>query len=119
MNITIIGSGFSGLSAAAILAQKGYDVNVVEKHNQIGGRARQFSAKGFNFDMGPSWYWMPDVFDNFFSQFNRETKDYYKLVKLDPGFQIIFRELRDLHSFAPFHFLKYRKISANFRDCFG
>jgi len=90
MNITIIGSGFAGLSAAAILAQKGYSVHVVEKHNQIGGRARQFSEQGFNFDMGPSWYWMPDVFDNFFNQFNKSTKDYYSLVKLDPGFQIIF-----------------------------
>jgi len=92
MNITIIGSGFAGLSAAAILAKKGYDVNVIEKHNQIGGRARQFSAKGFHFDMGPSWYWMPDVFDNFFNQFNKSTKDYYKLIKLDPGFQIIFKD---------------------------
>jgi len=91
MNITIIGSGFSGLSAAAILAKQGYDVNVIEKHNQIGGRARRFAEKGFNFDMGPSWYWMPDVFDKFFNQFNKSTKDYYNLIKLDPGFQIIFK----------------------------
>ena len=91
MNVTIIGSGFAGLSAAAILAKKGYNVSVIEKHNQIGGRARKFSKQGFSFDMGPSWYWMPDVFENFFNQFNKSTKDYYNLIKLDPGFKIIFK----------------------------
>ena len=96
MNITIIGSGFAGLSAAAILAKKGYNVNIIEKHSQIGGRARQFSEQGFNFDMGPSWYWMPDVFENFFNQFNKSTKDYYNLIKLDPGFQIIFEDQENL-----------------------
>ena len=64
---------------------------LLEKHNQIGGRARQFSKQGFSFDMGPSWYWMPDVFENFFNQFNKSTQDYYNLIKLDPGFQIIFK----------------------------
>ena len=91
MNVTIIGSGFAGLSAAAILAKQGYNVSVIEKHNQIGGRARKFSKQGFSFDMGPSWYWMPDVFENFFNQFNKSTQDYYNLIKLDPGFQIIFK----------------------------
>ena len=96
MNITIIGSGFAGLSTAAVLANKGYSVKVLEKHNQIGGRARQFSAKGYNFDMGPSWYWMPDVFENFFKQFKKSTSDYYELLKLDPGFQIIFQDQSNL-----------------------
>ena len=96
MNITIIGSGFAGLSTAAVLANKGYSVQVLEKHNQIGGRARQFSAKGFNFDMGPSWYWMPDVFENFFKQFKKSPSDYYELLKLDPGFQIIFQDQSNL-----------------------
>ena len=66
-DIAIIGSGFSGLSAAAVLSQKGHSVTVYEKNNELGGRARKFKAKGYTFDMGPSWYWMPDVFDKFFS----------------------------------------------------
>lgn len=86
----VIGSGFSGLSAAAFLAKSGKKVNIIEKNQELGGRARQFSSNGFLFDMGPSWYWMPDVFDKFFSNFQKTTSDYYKLKKLDPGFQIIF-----------------------------
>ena len=91
-DIAIIGSGFSGLSAAAILAQKGHSVTVYEKNAELGGRARQFKAKGYTFDMGPSWYWMPDVFERFFNRFNKKASDYYELKKLDPGFQIIFDE---------------------------
>lgn len=87
----IIGSGFSGLSAAARLAQGGYSVTVLEKNEMAGGRARQFQEKGYTFDMGPSWYWMPDVFDRFFASFGKDTSDYYLLEKLDPGFHIIFR----------------------------
>jgi phytoene desaturase len=89
-DIAIIGSGFSGLSAAAILSQKGHKVTVYEKNNELGGRARQFKAKGYTFDMGPSWYWMPDVFDKFFNRFNKKSSDFYSLKQLDPGFQIIF-----------------------------
>ncbi len=89
-NIAIIGSGFSGLSAAAVLSQKGHSVTVYEKNEELGGRARQFKAKGYTFDMGPSWYWMPDVFNKFFSRFNKSSTDFYTLKKLDPGFQIIF-----------------------------
>ena len=85
-NYNIIGSGFSALSTADVLARKGGDVNVFEKNNELGGRARQFSEDGFVFDMGPSWYWMPDVFENFFNKFGKQTSDYYDLVKLDPGF---------------------------------
>jgi phytoene desaturase len=88
--IAIIGSGFSGLSAACFGAKGGHDVTVFEKNTMIGGRARYFYEKGFMFDMGPSWYWMPDVFDTFFNEFGKSTHDYYKLVKLDPGFQIFF-----------------------------
>ena len=91
MQVNIIGGGFSGLSSAAMLAQKGYNVNVIEKNSQLGGRARKFYAKDFMFDMGPSWYWMPDVFEKFFKTFNKNPEDYYKLIKLDPGFQIIFQ----------------------------
>ncbi len=89
-SFNIIGSGFSGLSSAAFLAHHGNKVNIIEKNNHFGGRARQFKKDGFVFDMGPSWYWMPDIFDNFFNNFNKKTSDYYKLIKLNPSFQIIF-----------------------------
>jgi len=88
--ISIIGSGFSGLSAAAVLADKGHKVQVFEKNEHIGGRARTFHEKGYTFDMGPSWYWMPDVFEKFFHRFDKKIEDYIDLVQLDPGFQIIF-----------------------------
>ena len=70
-NIAIIGSGFSSLSAACYLSKSGHKVTVYEKNDSLGGRARQFKEKGFTFDMGPSWYWMPDVFDKFFNDFGR------------------------------------------------
>lgn len=88
--ISIIGSGFSGLSAACFAAHHGHEVTVFEKNTTIGGRARTYTEHGFTFDMGPSWYWMPDIFDNFFAQFGKKTEDYYKLQKLDPGFQMVF-----------------------------
>ncbi len=88
--IAIIGSGFSGLSTAAMLAKDGYKVTVYEKNSELGGRARQFTAKGYTFDMGPSWYWMPDVFETFFAKFGKSPEDYFDLIKLDPGFQILF-----------------------------
>ena len=88
----IIGSGFSGLSSAAFLAKNGVNVTVIEKNPTIGGRARIFKEKGYTFDMGPSWYWMSDIFDNFFKEFNYETSQLYQLIKLDPGFKIIFKD---------------------------
>ena len=88
----IIGSGFAGLSAASFLAKAGWDVTVLEKHDQPGGRARQFKAEGFTFDMGPSWYWMPDVFERYFKQFGRSVSDYYKLIRLDPSYRIIWND---------------------------
>jgi phytoene desaturase len=89
---SVIGSGFSGLSAACFLANAGHDVTVFEKNKELGGRARSFTANGFTFDMGPSWYWMPDVFEKFFANFDKHSSDYYNLVQLDPGFQVIFGE---------------------------
>lgn len=88
--IAVIGGGFSGLAAASFAAKAGYEVALFEKNEQVGGRARAFSAEGFMFDMGPSWYWMPDVFDSYFQRLGKKTEEYYTLVKLDPGFQIIF-----------------------------
>lgn len=86
----VIGSGFSGLAAACFLAKEGYDVAVLEKNSTAGGRARKFEAQGFMFDMGPSWYWMPDVFESFFHAFNKKSTDYYSLTRLDPSYRIFF-----------------------------
>ena len=88
--IQIIGSGFSSLAAACYLAKEGNKVSVFEKNNSLGGRARQFTEKGFTFDMGPSWYWMPDVFESFFADFGKKPSDYYSLEKLSPGYRVFF-----------------------------
>ncbi len=90
MNVTIIGCGIAGMVTACYLQKEGYQVTVLEKNGQPGGRARQFSDAGFQFDMGPSWYWMPDVFEAFFADFGKKTTDYYQLVRLDPSYQIYF-----------------------------
>ena len=88
--VVIIGSGFSSLSASCYLAKWGYEVSVYEKNGTIGGRASQMVKKGFTFDLGPSWYWMPDIFDKFFEDFGKKTSDYYTLHKLDPAYKIFF-----------------------------
>ncbi len=90
--ISIIGSGFSGLSAASYLAKEGHDVTVFEKHKQAGGRARQFQEDGFVFDMGPSWYWMPDVFERFYNDFGKSSADFYNMVRLSPSYQIFYED---------------------------
>ena len=89
-NIAIIGSGFSSLSAACYLAKAGHNVTIYEKNDALGGRARQFKAAGFTFDMGPSWYWMPDVFDKFFNDFEKKVSDYFTLTKLSPAYRVYF-----------------------------
>jgi phytoene desaturase len=86
--VTIIGSGFAGLSAACFMAKAGWRVTVIEKNATPGGRARRLTADGFTFDMGPSFYWMPDVFEQFFSQFGKKVSDYYSLQRLDPSYRI-------------------------------
>ena len=90
--VLIIGSGFSSLSSACYLAKAGFDVSVFEKNNTVGGRARQLIKNGFTFDIGPSWYWMPDIFENFFADFGKSTSDYYQLDKLDPAYKIFFSD---------------------------
>lgn len=90
--VIIIGSGFSGLSAACYLAKSGCDVTVLEKHDSVGGRARKFEKNGFIFDMGPSWYWMPDVFEKFFADFGKKVSDYYELERLSPSYRVYFSD---------------------------
>jgi len=89
-SVAVIGSGFAGLSVAACLAREGNSVTIFEKNEIPGGRARRFSHDGFTFDMGPSWYWMPDVFDRFFARFGKRTSSYYSLHRLNPSYRIYF-----------------------------
>ena len=91
-NISIIGSGFSALSASCYLAKAGHKVTIFEKNDTVGGRARQFVKDGFTFDIGPSWYWMPDIFEKFFNDFGKSTSDYYQLDKLSPAYKIFFTD---------------------------
>ena len=88
--IVVIGSGFAGLSAAGLLAKAGHDVTILEKNDQVGGRARTWESEGFMFDMGPSWYWMPEVFENYYNLFGKTTSDFYQLDRLDPGYRIYY-----------------------------
>jgi len=89
--VVVIGAGFSGLAASCHLAKKGYDVTILEKNDCAGGRARKMEVEGgYTFDMGPSWYWMPEVFENFFGKFGKKVADYYELMQLDPAYKIVF-----------------------------
>lgn len=90
--ILVIGSGFSSLSAACYLAKEGHEVHIFEKNPTIGGRARQLQREGFTFDMGPSWYWMPDIFERFFGDFGKSVSDYYQLDKLNPAYKVFFQD---------------------------
>ncbi len=89
--VVVIGSGFAGLSAAALLAKQGHGVTVLEKNEQTGGRARVWEKDGFLFDMGPSWYWMPEVFESFYNLFGKTTADFYELVRLNPSYRIFYQ----------------------------
>jgi phytoene desaturase len=88
----VIGAGFAGLSAASFLAKKGWSVTIIEKNEMPGGRARKFEAEGFTFDMGPSWYWMPDVFEKYFGSFGKKVSDFYQLQRLDPSYRVYFEK---------------------------
>ncbi len=90
LRVVVVGAGFGGLSAAALLAREGARVTVVEKNDEVGGRARRWSSDGFHFDMGPSWYWMPDIFERFFELFDQHPRDYYHLERLDPSYRVVF-----------------------------
>ena len=86
----IIGSGFAGMSAASFMAKAGWDVTVLEKLSMPGGRGRKYREDGFTFDMGPSWYWMPDVFERYFNCFDKKVSDYYELIRLDPSYRVYY-----------------------------
>lgn len=86
--VVVIGSGFAGMASAALLAKDGYAVTLLEKNDSLGGRARQWQKDGFTFDMGPSWYWMPDVFEHFFNMFGHKVSDFYELKRLDPSYRV-------------------------------
>ncbi|HEY9003172.1 MAG TPA: phytoene desaturase family protein [Mucilaginibacter sp.] len=88
--VVVIGAGFSGLAASALMAKEGYNITLLEKNDQPGGRARIWEKDGFRFDMGPSWYWMPDIFENYFALFDKKASDFYDLKRLDPGYRIYF-----------------------------
>ncbi len=88
----VIGGGFGGLSTACYLADAGLDVTILEKNDQLGGRASRLERDGFKFDMGPSWYLMPDVFERFFGHFDRTPEEYYGLQRLDPHYRIFFKD---------------------------
>lgn len=90
--IAIIGSGFSALSASCYLAKEGNEVSIYEKNGTVGGRCRQFKKEGFTFDIGPSWYWMPDIFEKFFGDFGKSVSEYYELDKLSPAYKIFFKD---------------------------
>jgi phytoene desaturase len=108
----VIGAGFSGMSAATSLAQQGYDVTVLEKHEQPGGRARKFEAQGYTFDMGPSWYWMPDVFESYFARFGRKVSDFYQLDRLDPSYFVYWG--KGNYSPIPANLSDYKKLFDSF-----
>jgi len=93
-NAVVVGAGFGGLAAAALLARVGFNVKILEKNDQIGGRAQVYRDKGFVFDMGPSWYLMPDVFERFFAEFGKKPSDYYDLKRLDPNYRVFFSKDR-------------------------
>jgi phytoene desaturase len=106
----VIGSGFSGLATSSFLAKHGWDVTVLEKHSLPGGRARKMEVNGFTFDMGPSWYWMPDVFERYFSQFGKKVSDYYQLHRLDPSYRVYFK--KDVLDIAA----DYEQLKASFEQ---
>ena len=102
----VIGSGLGGLAVAALLSKKGYSVSVYEKLHEPGGRAREFSSNGYRFDMGPSWYMMPDIFEEFFTLLGENIEDYFQLKKLSPSYRIFLQSSGKQYDF----FLTEKKI---------
>lgn len=88
MKIVVIGAGFGGLATAALLAKEGHEVSLIEKNRYLGGRAKVQKTLGYTFDMGPSWYMMPDLFERYFALFDKKPSDYYKIQKLEPSYEV-------------------------------
>ncbi len=103
----VIGSGFAGLSVASFLAKAGWEVHLFEKNSSPGGRARQWKENGFTYDMGPSWYWMPEVFERYFAAFGKKTNDYYSLTRLDPSYRVYWQ---DGFTDVPANYDEFRKL---------
>ncbi|HEU5165472.1 MAG TPA: phytoene desaturase family protein [Chitinophagaceae bacterium] len=110
-SVIIVGSGFAGLSAASFMAKAGWQVTVIEKNTTPGGRAQQLNENGFSFDMGPSWYWMPDVFENYFEKFGKKVSDYYSLKRLDPSYRIYWD---DCFTDIPADYDEFKKMVEDF-----
>jgi len=115
-SVIIIGSGFAGLSAASFMAKKGWEVTVIEKNSSPGGRAAQLKEAGFTFDMGPSFYWMPDVFERYFNQFGKKSSDYYTLKRLDPSYRVYWN---DGYTDIPASFQKLKEVFESFEKGSG
>jgi len=90
--VFVIGAGFSGLSAAALLAKDSFDVTILEKNDRPGGRAMVWKEKGYTFDMGPSWYMMIEAFEDLFTAFGKKPEDYFETIRLDPSYRVFFSE---------------------------
>jgi len=110
-SVIVVGSGFAGLSAASFMAKAGWHVTVIEKNSGPGGRACQLKESGFTFDMGPSWYWMPDVFEGYFRKFGKKVADYYTLHRLDPSYRIYWN---DSYTDVPADYNSFKKIADEF-----
>lgn len=91
-DIIVVGGGFGGLSAACFLADSGFNVELIEKNHEVGGRASVLEEDDYRFDMGPSWYLMPDIFERFFNKFDRDPEEFYELHRLDPNYRIFFKD---------------------------
>ena len=89
-DIIIIGAGYGGLVASALLAKEGHNVTVIEKNEQPGGKASLLVKDGFQFDMGPSWYMWPQAFQRFFSELGENASELLELKKLDPSYRVFF-----------------------------
>jgi phytoene desaturase len=90
--VVVIGSGFGGLASALRLKAKGYDVTLVEKHPDLGGRARVFKRGNFIYDGGPTVITAPYLFEELFSLFNKKISDYVKIVPLDLWYRFVFND---------------------------
>ena len=90
--IVVVGAGYGGLAASALLAKDGHKVTVIEKNEQVGGRAGMFKKDGFSFDMGPSWYMWPQVFERFFAEFGKDAKELLNLKRLNPSYRAYFND---------------------------